>query len=145
MKTFREFVTESDNALMRRLRGSSAILPSRSKLNPKAPHKNEYHADWQRSGSEGTYLNLKRGDKHIILSGSGKPSNYPEVGSTIKAHHDQTFKDLGHWEVTHKVSHSEAHKLPHHAPLYVYKTMANDLIAVMQSLGHRRFAVEKKR
>lgn len=105
---------------------STAILPSGSRLNPKTPNKNEFHSSWS-SDPAGTYLLLEQGQygrkpRQIILSGGGDPTNYPEIGRMIDAHHDQSFARLGRWTVVAKVSHSEVSSLPCGAkPLYVYK------------------------
>jgi hypothetical protein len=105
---------------------TTAILPTRSSLNLIQPQKNEFHASWK----ECTYLLLEseadfmKPSRQIILSGSGTPAGYPEVGSIINAHHDQTMAQLGRWSVVAKVSRDQVGTLPAmkpSLPLYVYK------------------------
>lgn len=132
MQTFREHYN----------RRSSAILPTNSTLHVHTPEKNEFHSTWHNWDNEakaqgkepagGTYLLLKKHDpwgksdkpNYKILSGSGHPDNYPNVGEGFEAHHDQSGKRLGYHTVVAKTTHAEAHKLGEHvksAKLYVYK------------------------
>jgi hypothetical protein len=107
-------------------RRTTAILPTSTRLDSAKANKNELHSCW--GPNPGTYLVLsqKHGyptkERQIILSGSGKPEGYPEVGAIIDAHHDQTMKELGRWQVIAKSSHSDVTTLKTKSlPLYVYK------------------------
>jgi hypothetical protein len=104
-------------------RTTTAILPTSTRLNPKTPDGNMFHADW----GKGTYLLLEqhqyeKKSRQIILFGSGDPGGYPEIGSKIDAHHDQSSAQLGRWTVVAKAPHSRVSSLSCGAkPLYVYK------------------------
>ena len=116
---------------MRHIPRTTSILATRSMLNPLHPEKNEFHQSW--AGYPGTYLVLTTKDfwsgksKTMILSGSGAPKGYPNVGDVIHAHHDQTLADLGRWTVMDKVTHENVAALRYvlspkaSAPLWVYK------------------------
>ncbi len=121
MKTLKQFLDEG-----RAPHGSSALLPSGSRLHPDQPHKNEYHAGWTSDPKhEGTYLLAKKpySDKHVVISGHGSPDGYPNVGDVIRGHHDQTHKDLGHYVIVHKTTHKNVGSMPvkKSHPLWVYK------------------------
>lgn len=100
-----------------RLSNSTSILPAaRAIFDKNKVSVEDINSEWKKAIA---YV-IKQGDKKAFLVSNGGDVGYAK-GKKFNAHHDQTWKDLGEFEVVDVIKDLSSSDFKEKLPLYVFK------------------------